>query len=271
MQTEIDELVQEIYKTISSKIASKKNALQLPASAITENKKLLYNVIKNKIVPGRNTYLLIPSLTLDIVKNLHFSSEYDLIWTDQDFYKLFTIGIKFLETQKQYSDLIEYCLMDFFPYANLEAQYEINIEPKKPDTDEVAFAESEAIHRLYLLNENHFLVIHKAFFKEKGTSKLNKNLILFFTACLPNLLQQFLKENDFLGKKTFDLISLILKYEKESDVESLIYSSEWQAHQPIAPNGRPISEIRQEVIDSGKNYINTIVNAQEEEEKNLFN
>lgn len=66
------------------------------------------------------------------------------------------------------------------------------------------------------------------------------------------------------GKRVYDLISAIVNYERENLYEDTSHGPEWFAHQPLSNFERPMMDIRNDVIEAGNKYIDTIIDKQKE-------
>lgn len=272
MHNSIDKLTNKIYKKISLRILNKKKELKKKRFQITDanNVQMLSNIMHNKRNKKRNPYLLNSKTTYDVVSKLDFKSSYDLIWGENEdlnsiLEDLFKYGLKYLQTiDKTKNELIENCLLDYLPYAKISAEFEYALEPLKPDIEDVFLNHNIAIKHLYYGISESFKKAHKSFFENKETKKLPQNINKFVETNLPNLLQKYLDDTDNQGKRAYKIMSEIMSYESEDEFDSISHGPEWEMHQPLTISERPLTEVREEVIEAGNKYIDTIVNEQKE-------
>ncbi|WP_283588994.1 MULTISPECIES: hypothetical protein [Lactobacillaceae] len=269
----IDELTEEIYQNIARRVLIRKKKLNMKRFQITDQNSvpLLSNVMHNKRIHNRNPYLLNSKITFDIVSKLKFKSSYELIWgenseLDSMLRNIFNIGLEILQNQTdKNSELIENCYLEYLPYAKASAAYENAFQPFKPDIEDVVEAQDIAEAHLYYGVLEDLRISHKRYFNDKETKKLSKNISEFINNEIPQLLHQYLKENDNQGHRAYRIMSEIMSYESENEFDSISHGPEWYAHQPLTANTeRPLMDLRQEVVDAGNKYIDTIINEQKE-------
>lgn len=265
----IQELSKQIYCKISQRILRRKEETKKQRLKITDanNVQLLSNIMHNKRIKSRNPYLLNDGITYDIVKNLNFSSAYELIWGSEDELSsnldaILETGINIL-MENQFT-LIDNCLYEYLPYCKAAAQYENAIDPMKPEIDTMGELQQQAIMYLVYHLHSETSKMHFEFFKDKGTKKLDKNLTIFIQDYLPKLLEHLLNDTNYNGKRVYDLISSIVNYERENLYENISHGSEWFAHQPLSNSERPMMDVRKDVIEAGDKYIDTIIDEQKE-------
>lgn len=244
---------------------------------------MLSNVMHNRIYEKQNPYLLNSKTTYDIVTNLNFKSSYDLIWgedkeLDSILKAVFQYGLNHLQATKNIKgELIENCLLEYLPYAKLAAELKYAFEPFKPDKSLVSFNHTIAIEYLYYGISEDFKKEHENFFENKETKKLPQNINKFVETSIPKLLQKYLNDTNNQGKRAYKIMSEILSYESKNEFDSISHGPEWYSHQPLTNNERTLMDVREEVIEAGNNYIDTIVNEQKEldpfflDYKDLFN
>lgn len=269
MDNTIKELSEQIYSQISKRVLNRKKKAKKQRFKITDanNVQLLSNIMHNKRVKNRNPYLLNDKLTYDIVTNLNFSSAYELIWGSEDelpsnLDAILETGINILmDTQ---AALINNCLYEYLPYCKAAAQYENAIDPMKPEIETMGELQQEAIMYLVYHLHSDASKLHLKFFKDKGTKKLDKNLNIFIQDYLPKLLEHLLNDTNYNGKRVYDLISSIVNYEKENLYEDISHGPEWFAHKPLSNSERPMMDVRNDVIEAGDKYIDTIIDEQKE-------
>lgn len=266
MNNKLNQVIETIYKNISQRIIIRKRELKETREDITNssNVQLLSNIMHNKRIKRRNPYLLNSSITQDIVTNLKFPSTYELIWgpeseRNQQLLELFFIGIGFCEEKNM--DLIEQCRYEYLPYCKIAAEFE-HATFDKPEVEDAGESQSQANYYLYFNLKNTWTLKHKEFFSKKGTKKLDHQIKTFITMQLPDLLNNFIKDNNHYGLSTFNLISSIIQNENLTSYEEMIHGPEWYAHQPLTNSEKPVADIRNEVTDAGKKYIDSLVNEQ---------
>lgn len=263
----IQNLSEQIYSRIGQRILCKKAVDKKRRFQITDanNVQLLSNIMHNKRIKNRNPYLLNDKITYDIVTNLHFSSSYELIWGSNE--ELSSILDAILETgihilmESQFA-LIQKCLYEYLPYCKTAAQYEYAIDPMKPKNEIMGENQQAAITYLVYHLHDEASKAHWKFFKDKGTKKLDKNLTIFIQNYLPNLLTQLLSDTNNNGQRVYNLISSIVKYERESIYEDASHGPEWFVHQPLSNSEGPMMNVRKKVIKTGEKYIDAIINEQ---------
>lgn len=268
----INELTEEIYQNISQRVLSRKKKLGMKRFQITDvnSVQLLSNVMHNKRINNRNPYLLNSKITFDIVTNLKFKSSYELIWGESEELNsmlriIFRTGLKILQEQSgKNSKLIENCYLEYLPYAKATAGFEKAFQPFKPDIEDVAYAQSVAYTHLYYGVSEYLKNAHKKYFKDKETKKLPQNISNFINNEIIKLLHQYLKDNDNQGQRAYKIMSEIISYQSNNEFDSISHSPEWYPHQPLTNSERPLMEVRQEVVNAGNKYIDTIVNEQKE-------
>ncbi|NRN72621.1 hypothetical protein IMAU80627_01164 [Lactobacillus helveticus] len=268
----INKLTEKIYQNISQRVLSKKNKLRMKRFQITDvnSVQLLSNVMHNKRINNRNPYLLNSKITFDIVTNLKFKSSYELIWgegeeLDSILSSIFRTGLKILQEQSdKNSKLIENCYLEYLPYAKATAGFEKAFPPFKPDIEDVAYAQSIADAHLYYGVSEDLKNAHKKYFEDKETKKLLQNISNFINNEITKLLHQYLKDSDNQGQRAYKIMSEIMSYQSDNEFDSISHGPEWYPHQPLTNSKRPLMEVRQEVIDAGNKYIDTIINEQKE-------
>lgn len=264
---EIDQIVELIFTNISTRVTNRKKQLKKTRLEITNesNVQLLSSIMGNNRIPRRNPYLLNASITDDIVTNLHFHSSYELIWgNDNDLdillERIFFAGISLVKQ----NNLIEECRLEYLPYAKASAKFDFAIEFKKPDPEDLAEEQHQASEYVLFYIKGNLKEEHKKFFSKSGTKKINKQLFEFISTIFPKLLSNFLNESGHQGKQVYDLISSIVKYEKEDIFESISHGPEWFQHEPLTNSETPLSDVRKSVINAGEKYIDAILNEQAE-------
>lgn len=269
MSNTINELTDQLYKNISLRILNKKTKLKKKRYQITDdnNIQLLSNIMHNKRIPNRNPYLLNHKIICDLISTLNFKSSYYLIWgeneeLDLSLRSLFEYSLNFLqEVDNSNETLIENCLLEYLPYAKLSAELNYSLEPIKPDTSDVEYANNVAVEHLYYGISNSLKDEHKKFFE---TKKLPQNIIKFISKIIPQLLNQYLNDRDNQGQRAYSIMSKIINYESENEFDNISHGPEWYPYQPLSNTGRPLMEVRQDVIDAGNKYIDQIINEQKE-------
>ncbi|MGN1272922.1 hypothetical protein [Lactobacillus crispatus] len=268
----INELADEIYQNISQRVLRRKKKLRMKRFQITDvnSVQLLSNVMHNKRIDSRNPYLLNSKITFDIVSNLNFKSSYDLIWGkgeefDSTLRHIFNTGLEILQKQSdENSELIENCYLEYLPYAKVTAAFEKAFPSFKPDVEDVAYAQSVANDHLYYGVSEDLKNTHRKYFEDKETKKLPQNISDFINNEITKLLHQYLNDSDNQGQRAYKIMSEIMSYESDNEFDSISHGPEWFPYQPLTINERPLMDVRQEVIDAGNKYIDTIINEQKE-------
>lgn len=274
MDNSIIKITEDIYAGIARRILNKKHKLHKTRIQIIngdDNRlSLLSNIMHNKRVKSRNPYLLNDTMAEDIVKNLNFSSTYELIWGDDNEldsinHQIFIEGIKYLANNyEEYDELIEGCLCKYLPYARMSAEFEFAIPPDKPENEDMGLVRDFSLEYLFFYNSDTLKEQHKNYFSSKTTKKLDQEIEKYIIKVIPKVLKEYAQEINNSGREAFNMISSIIKYETESVNESMMHGPEWFAHQPLTYTEKPWSEVRQKVIDAGENYIKTIIEEQYE-------
>ena len=161
-------------------------------------------------------------------------------------------------------NLVKQCRYEYLPYCKIAAEFEYAIAPNKPEVEDAGKVQNQANYYLYFKIKDAWQLKHKQFFYNKGTKKLDNQIIDFITTQFPKLLNKFLDDNNHYGLSTYNLISTIIQNENLTDYEEMSHGPEWYAHQPLTNSERPVADVRNEVADAGEKYINTIVNEQRE-------
>lgn len=269
----IQELTEEIYTRISNRVLKRKQKLKVMNFQIIDGyynrEKLLSSIMHNRRVPKRNPYLLNDKMSECIVKNLKFSSQYELVWGKDSEYdhlirEVFETGVTYLEQRSEYSDLVHNCLYSYLPFAKVFAKYENSIEPEKPDDSAVFNSLVSATTYVYYYISDEIKTAHQKFFFNKGTKKLDIQLEKYFIDEIPKVLKKYVSDSDNDGSEIFNMFSSIVKYETEDITESLIHGPEWYAHQPITNSNKAWSEVRGRVIEAGEAYITALIEEQSE-------
>lgn len=224
----IQELTEEIYTKIANRVLKRKQKLKVMNFQIIDGyynrEKLLSSIMHNKRIPKRNPYLLNDKISKCIVRNLKFSSQYELVWGKDSEYdylmrEVFETGVTYLEQSTEY------------------IYYYVSDEIKKA---------------------------HHEFFFDKGTKKLDNRLEKYVVEEIPEVLKKYVSDSHNNGLEIFNMFSSIIKYETDDLMESLVNGPEWYAHQPVTNSDRPWSEMREKVIDAGETYIRTLIEEQSE-------
>ncbi|QIA88652.1 hypothetical protein [Lactobacillus johnsonii] len=267
----IDDLTGEIYAKIATRIRERKSQRHKKRNEITDDNsvQLLSNIMNNKRLSSRNPYLLNSKMTYDIVTNLDFKSSYELIWgngkdLDEMLRIVFEYSLEYLQNKSNdYGKIIEDCLLNFYPYARLSAEYDHAIEPFKPEIPDIGLAYDFAKKHLYFEISDDFKSKHRKYFETLETKKLPDKIITFVEKDVFEILKEYLKKHAE-GITTYELISKIIGYETEDMYEDMIHGPEWSAHQPLTYTGETYKKVRQETIDAGRSYIDAIIHEQEE-------
>ena len=283
MNNNFNKLTNLIYSNIGKRIKAKKKISGKKRYEIYSNVELLSNIINNHRIKSRNPYLLTNSATDDIVKNLNFSSNYQLIWGENDdlnsiLRETFFTGLNYInsfynstnKSLKHINGLLDACLKDYLPFALYLAKSELGEIKDIPDPliepiDDLDEKLSLAKEHLYWNLKYDFAEMHLKYFKDMYIKKIDQKLSEFYIQELPKLFKNYLNNTDYAGKKAYNIMTDIFNYEISSFEESF-QSTEWLMHQPVTPSGKPMSEIRERIIDAGNAYISVLINAQKESE-----
>lgn len=283
MNNNFNKLTNLIYSNIGKRIKAKKKISGKKRYEIYSNVELLSNIINNHRIKSRNPYLLTNSATDDIVKNLNFSSNYQLIWGENDeldsiLHETFFTGLNYINSfsdpanknLKHINSLLDACLKDYLPFALCLAQSELGKikdipEPLAEPIDDLFEKLTLAEEHLYWYVKYEFAEMHLKYFKDMYIKKIDQKLAEFYIQELPKLFKNYLNNTDYAGQKAYNIMTDIFNYEISS-FEDSFQSAEWLAHQPVTPSGRPISEIREKIIDAGNAYISVLIDAQKESE-----
>lgn len=269
----IQELTEEIYTKIANRVLKRKQKLKVMNFQIIDGyynrEKLLSSIMHNKRIPKRNPYLLNDKISKCIVRNLKFSSQYELVWGKDSEYdylmrEVFETGVTYLEQSTEYSDLVHNCLYTYLPFTKIFAKYENSLGPEKPDDSAVFNSLVSATAYVYYYVSDEIKKTHQEFFFDKGTKKLDNRLEKYFVEEIPKVLKKYVSDSHNNGLEIFNMFSSIIKYETDDLMESLVNGPEWYAHQPVTNTDRPWSEMREKVIDAGETYISTLIEEQSE-------
>lgn len=281
MQTikdKINDLTNDLLYSISQTIYFEKKVQHKTRSDIAPgNEIMLSNITNYKILPKRNPYLLPnaqkqrsnnpndeykESITNQIIKNLKFKNQYNLIWgyNDSILERLFNIGCQYLQTNNERQKIYEEALLYSYKFAKSKAKKD-NPPEYLPSYETETILENykqeklEAEKGLYKAIKVNFLNAHKLFFKDLGTKKIDQKIIEFIKTKFSQIFINFANERK--GKEIYNLMSQIIKISNSLDRESLISGPEHQAIQA------EFTYADQEVIDTGNKYINALIKMQE--------
>lgn len=256
------ELFEKIYIMLSNRISTKKKVHGKTMEQITDLNSipLLSSAMHNKRLPSRNPYLLNNKLIYDLVNNLDFDSEYELIWgSDMELDEIlrdifFTGSFYLIDTESEYEQLINNCMYSYFPYAKYMAKKKstIWVQKKSEYLNEKMKMQRLALEYIFFYIKDELKVSHKKFFFEKGIKKINNTLKEYVTTEIPKLLDNY--SIDHKGVETFNAIKNVYKYESEEEFESIMVE---------LSNESQYTHARKEIIEAGENYINTILKLQE--------
>ena len=135
----IQELTEEIYTKIANRVLKRKQKLKVMNFQIIDGyynrEKLLSSIMHNKRIPKRNPYLLNDKISKCIVRNLKFSSQYELVWgkdSEYDYFmwEVFETGVTYLEQSTEYSDLVHNCLYTYLPLQKFLLSMRIRLDLK---------------------------------------------------------------------------------------------------------------------------------------------
>lgn len=268
-----------IYRQISKRVMKRKKKLSLTNEQISGNNlQLVSNVIHNHRKSTRNPYLLTPQLIEDIMKSLKFTSTYELIWgSDSELDLLISAcalyGLRFLLSNSEDKVLVEKCCYEYLPYAEDMAIISTLDSPVR----EGAYKDVEIMALSYIRYSlfDELKIAHKKFFYDKGTSKIDKQLVLFFENELTRLLHEFLSKRDLYGWKSYQLIRSVLKYEDIVHIENFPPDYNDYAYKtdpiigdkirlPITVNKKPtkLMEIHSNLAEAGSDFIYEMVELQ---------
>ena len=281
MAYNFDNLTNIIYTNIGKRISKQKKSLGKTRDDIYSDVELLSNIMNNHRIQNRNPYLLTKTATQNIVKNLNFSSTYQLIWGEDDDLDLilrrtFFTGLDYVNTfynssnndLKHINNLLDDCLKDYLPFALHLAQSDLgeikNIpEPLVKHIEDFDDDLSLAKEHLYWYTKDIFSELHLKYFKDAYIKKIDKKLADFYIQELPQLFKKYLNDTNYAGLKAYTVMTDIFRYEILNFNESF-QSAEWLAHRPITSSGKPITEVQEKIINAGNAYIETLIAAQKE-------
>lgn len=281
MAYNFDNLTNIIYTNIGKRISKQKKSLGKTRDDIYSDVELLSNIMNNHRIQNRNPYLLTKTATQNIVKNLNFSSTYQLIWEEDDDLDLilrrtFFTGLDYVNTfynssnndLKHINNLLDDCLKDYLPFALHLAQSDLgeikNIpEPLVKHIEDFDDDLSLAKEYLYWYTKDIFSELHLKYFKDAYIKKIDKKLADFYIQELPQLFKKYLNDTNYAGLKAYNVMTDIFRYEILNFNESF-QSAEWLAHRPITSSGKPITEVQEKIINAGNAYIETLIAAQKE-------
>lgn len=283
MAYNFDNLTNIIYANIGKRISKQKKRLGKTRDDIYSDVELLSNIMNNHRIRNRNPYLLTNAATQNIVKNLNFSSTYQLIWGKDDdldliLRKTFFTGLDYVNTfynssnndLRHINNLLDDCLKDYLPFALHLAQSDLgeikNIpEPLVKHIEDFDDDLSLAKEHLYWYTRDTFSELHLKYFKDAYIKKIDKKLADFYIQELPQLFKKYLNDTNYAGLKAYNVMTDIFRYEISNFNESF-QSAEWLAHRPITSSGKTITEVQEKIINAGNAYIKTLIAAQKETE-----
>lgn len=264
----IHQLTECIYEGISQRVARKKKQLNKLRSDIVDTKRetLLSHVCNNKRYPKKNDYLLTPSIIEEIVENLEFENDLNLVWgADEErimfLEGLFYCGLAILESGRN-KVLIKNLFMNYLPFArscafidekNEHGDIEGLIDRGHEHLDYNIKKENERIakQRLFRHCREELIKQHEEFFRDKGTSKIDKEIKKFFETVLLDMLRE-IGEKEERGKNVYDLI------------RSIVYDSctSWLIYMNYIEDESRNSEVHQRIGESfskGMDYVDSII------------
>ena len=200
-----EETIELIYEVIATRIKTKKDILKLTNKEIITygDDALVSHIIKNKRLSNKNPYLIPKGKVADIVDNLKFDSEKDLLWgTDEEikhylkyfFLLLITEALEGTFLSESEKKVIDNKLRDYLPYALTAFYYEQKNGDLENFTflgtvlstrfscsiEEVAENRTAAIGRLFIFNEDFFFEEMKSFTERaKDITKIDRILLNF--------------------------------------------------------------------------------------------
>ena len=293
----IDTLVSNIYKTISQRIRKKKKEKKLTNEELFNTDiPLISRVLNNRVLSKKNPYLLTPTLTQELVKKLDFKSSYELIWEKSYKYNydpmyghgLFYQGFKFL-LNTSHQDTINNILFSSLSYvqAKIDLDRIKNTEDFSENNDHAIvgryeFKQDQAISAFIENHKKDLGKLHKDFFSTKTTTKIDKNIKLFFENDFFNYISNY---QSWQGQQFYNLLlqlhdfqdsafigqadrmdnyleahaTEIAKMPKEK--QELIELGEITDPQFIKKE-KMYKKAQNEVIKAGKDYVKTIIQNQ---------
>lgn len=217
----INDMSEEIYKQISEWLKAKKKELKLTREQIFDSDiPLVSRVLNNKRIKNKNPYLLTPTLSDLIVKNMNFKSTYELVWGEKMNQRnellnhFFTTGIKYLI--QAHDQVVNKALFNDFDYAYSKAMYDYIVPNATTDVHEIIhryeFQKNNAIYNFVEKYLKELSKIHRQFFKDKITTKLDKNIKLFYdTVFLKYITNHFSQQ----GLNFYNLIIQVLVFQEK--------------------------------------------------------
>lgn len=217
----INDISEEIYKQISERLKAKKKELKLTREQIFDSDiPLVSRVLNNKRIKKKNPYLLTPTLSDLIVKNMNFKSIYELVWGEKMdqrnklLHHFFTAGIKYLvQTHEQ---VVNRTLFNDFDYVYSKAMYDYIVPSSTTDVHEIIhryeFEKDKAIYNFVEKNLKKLSEIHRQFFEDKITTKLDKNIKLFYATVFLRYVKNHSSQQ---GLNFYNLIIQVLVFQEK--------------------------------------------------------
>lgn len=275
-------LAKIIYPRISERIKKERKKEGKKLFQVSCNSSLLSAVIHGKRDKHKNPYLLTASIVQDIHNNLNFSSEYAVIWGEENerkeyFFEIFKDFITSIF--KTDSKEIENLLFNDFEYAkarinldNLKENYNRNNDPifaefellddekNKLDNLEKEYLKKRkaAIKRLWEINKKSFLTEHEEFFTNEYATHINKKLEKFYKQYLPKLVANTHKYDNNLGTAIFTLMKDTSTRKKDNDIlqgDHYLFSSDYNSKDTIEAHQKYLDE-NETIINLTERYIN---------------
>ncbi|MBW8036963.1 hypothetical protein E0700_01205 [Lactobacillus helveticus] len=217
----INNMSLKVYNQISERLKIKKKKLKFTREQIFESDiPLVSRVLNNRRVKNKNPYLLTPTLADSIVKKMNFKSTYELVWGEnteqrEEFLECFFInGLEYLA--QVHADIVNDALVNYFDYAYSKAMYDHIVSFVTTDVHEIItrynFDKNHAIYDFVEKNLEALIRLHKQFFKNKVTTKLVKNIQLFYDTVFLKYVRNKQSEQ---GLNFYNLVLQVLIFEEK--------------------------------------------------------
>lgn len=213
----INTFTTKLLKNVSKSIKARKKKQEKTREEIAPgNEQMLSNIMNFHIIPSRNPYLLpMPknkktNLTHQIVKNLYYNSSYELTWDNDSvnyfdtLEEFFYLGLDYLTLDNK--EVVTTALLSDLRFAKAKAYKDTQSIYKKEKYDKAKINAKTYLYETLWLD---FAKIHKNYFQNLGTFKIDQNIELFFKTDFLNLLKKFNSSNT--PTSTFNLMISIYK------------------------------------------------------------
>lgn len=273
----INNVVNRIFSGISERVKKLKKAGIVNYKNI-DNFSLIYKIIKNEPDKKKNKYLLTPQLAEQIVENTKNQYDsYELVWGKDSksdlFHYLFVEGIKYLSLNQRGDEVVDTALKDDFAFAVAVGQDPncvINSNRKYSNLKQ------EATNRLYKILQEPFYQLHQDFFKNKITTKIDKELRLFYLK-FQKLIEAYNSDRQYRGIQIENLaksITQTLPLVFSDNLEDILSLDKVKIlnfeNNDVNNNALNISDSKEKINKTANELLELLIKEQKQEESNPY-